>query len=67
MSIGSSGGAAVKSATLLAAPLGLTVLARCRHLSLPRQLAVLLPYNMVPGGILLCFFRIDSSLVSVTF
>ena len=47
-SIGSSGGTEVKSATLVAAPLGLAVLVCCGHRLLPRQLAVL-PDGMVPG------------------
>ena len=50
MSIGSSGGTAVKSAALVVAPLGLAVFACCGHRSLPRQLAVL-PNGMVPGTI----------------
>ena len=50
MSIGGSGGTAVKSAALVAAPLGLAVLACCGHRLLPRQLAVL-PHGMVPGVI----------------
>ena len=50
MSIGSSGGTAVKTAALVAAPLGSAVLACCGHRSLPRLLSVL-PYRMVPGTI----------------
>ena len=52
MSVGGSGGTAVKSAALLAAPLGLAVLACCGPRLLPRQLAVL-PDGMVPGIICL--------------
>ena len=48
MSVGGSGGTAVKSAALLAAPLGLAVLACCGPRLLPRRLAVL-PDDMVPG------------------
>ena len=48
MSIGSSGGTAVKYDALLAAPLGLAVLACCGPRLLPRRLAVL-PDDMVPG------------------
>ena len=53
MSIGSSGGTAVKSAALVAAPRGLAVPPCCGHRSLPRQLVVLLPYGMVPGKLYL--------------
>ena len=48
MSIDGRGGTAVKSATLVAAPLGLAVLACCGHRLLPGQLAVL-PDGIVPG------------------
>ena len=51
MSIGSSGDTAVKSAALVAAPIGLAVLAWCGHRFLPRQLAVL-PDGVVPGMVL---------------
>ena len=48
MSVGSSGGTAAKSATVVAAHRGLVVRACCGHRSALRKLAVL-PYGMVPG------------------
>ena len=48
MSVGRSGGNAAKSATVVAAPLGLVMRACCGHRSTLRKLAVL-PYGMVPG------------------
>ena len=50
MSIGSSRGTAVNSAAVVAAPIGLAVLACCNHRLLPGQLAVL-PDGMVVGTI----------------
>ena len=51
-SIGGSSGTAIKSAALVAAPLGLAVLAWCGPRLLPRQLAVL-PDGMAPR--IICF------------
>ena len=65
--IGGSGGTAVKSAALLAVPVGSAVLACCGHRLLPRQLAVL-PDGMVPGSIcpgMYTYITLDNSLLNM--